>query len=319
LKISAKISSKLAQKHSSLVLNKEYEQSFVSKGEQAIRSSDGRATLRRANHFYSYGKLAEYSHYNFTGIFGSELLRPISAIGHTFNKNFLKMLLSANPEQAIKDIINDLNGKRYLNQRYLLTVQNEVIDDVLNYFRDLKKDLPIHLVLYIFHLQEGFRKYFGHEIHGTRFFVTTYSPYIDDEFIRFILSTPVLSLNKKAIELNFKKDMWNIRLGQLLYIPIIKTNYPALMNFITGRFCTPAQLASRFFPLSIAPAMIPYKLNRMFSSFGTENWINLFIDKHRNLSKLDSDLFVPLAPYDKSAFEDYAKQMSLRYWLNHVS
>jgi len=317
VEIPKSIAKELSLQYQPLYMDDNFLNEYITRTGEAIRCSDGRASLRRANHFYSYRKLSQFSHINFTGLFGSEVLRPISAIGHTFNRNFLNIFLSKEPVEEIKKIYTAEQDKGYLQKQFFAKHEEDFIADTLLYFKELKENLPDYLALYYFHLKEGFIKYFGHEVHGTRFYVTTYSPYIDDEFIEFILKTPVLALNKKSFELNFRKDLWNTRQGQLFYLPIIQKDAPELMKMKTGRLFSPEQLISSLYPLSIIPALIRFRLASAKSrSFGSEDWVKIFNKQNEKLALLSDNVFAVLPKYDKTSFENYAKQMSIRYWID---
>lgn len=297
----------------------DFQRDYLTSAENAIYFSNARATLRRANHFYYYKVLSQFSRYNFTGLYGSELLRPISTIGHMFNENFLKILL--NPSDTnIHDIIENEKQKGYLNPIYVEQNADSVFDHVKQYISCIKQDLPDYLALYNFTLNSGLMKYFGHEIHGARAYLMTLSPYLDDEFIEFIFQTPVLGLDKIALDLGLKQSLSHTRRGQLLYLPIINSNCQKLMYSRTGRFYSPSQLVSPFYPLSILPALLAKrKYKNSLPMLGSEEWISRFINKNLKTLTLDKGMFEDIPTYTKDNFLEYAKNISLRWWMTNVT
>jgi hypothetical protein len=289
---------------------------YIVSAKNGIRFTNGRATLRRANHFFYYKKFCSYSRYNFTGLYGSEILRPISSIGHLYNEKFLKILLNPS-ERTIMDVIENYLNNKYLSAGFISTFKQDVFNSISAYVSEVRCDLPDYLALINFTFTSALMKYFGHEIHGTRGYVYTYSPYIDDEFIEFIMMTPVLELDKKAMEMNLKQHLWNTRRGQLFYLPVIRENFPELMKMKTGRFYSPNQLLSPFYPLSVIPALIKKKKYQKKSSLGSEEWILKFIESFKTTNRKETEWskFISLPGYDKNDFLEYAKYISLKYYL----
>lgn len=296
--------------------DEDFHKDYLTSSEEAIYFSDARATLRRANHFYYYKVLSEYSHYNFTGLYGSEILRPISTIGHMFNDDFLKIFL--NPEKSvIQSVIENEKAKGYYNPAFITQHEDGVIEHISKYIKEVKGDFPNYLALHNFTLNSGLMKYFGHEVHGARAYATTYSPYIDDEFLEFILMTPTMELDRIALELNLKQSFSHTRRGQMLYIPVIKSNCPELMKQKTGRFYNPAQLISPIYPLSVIPALLKKKkYQKRLPLLGSEEWIYKFIANHKYGNDFEPGVFQEMPEYSKANFTEYAKQISLRYWID---
>lgn len=305
--------------HERILLDDSYLKQYEQRASSAVLCSDGRATIRRANHMYAYAKLSKHSHYNITGLFGSELLRPVSAIGHTFNQNYYDIVTADNTGEAIDKVLEKEQTNGFIKATCLTAYRDDVKQHILEEIQETFQGLPKYLGLYYFHLKEGFRRYFGHEIHTTRYYVNTFSPYIDDDFVHFLLKSPVPHLNKLALDNSLKKDVWNTRRGQLFYLPIIRRNYPSLMHLNTGRMYTPAQLGSIFYPLSILPGLIKKRFTSTNgATFRSEEWIRIFIKQHTELLTYESDIFQTLPVYQVSSFSNYAKQLSLRYWINHI-
>jgi len=223
----------------------------------------------------------------------------------------------AETEEFQSDVIENYLNNKYLSAGFISTFKQDVFNSISAYVSEVRCDLPDYLALINFTFTSALMKYFGHEIHGTRGYVYTYSPYIDDEFIEFIMMTPVLELDKKAMEMNLKQHLWNTRRGQLFYLPVIRENFPELMKMKTGRFYSPNQLLSPFYPLSVIPALIKKKKYQKKSSLGSEEWILKFIESFKTTNRKETEWskFISLPGYDKNDFLEYAKYISLKYYL----
>ncbi|MGD0342427.1 MAG: hypothetical protein ABSA76_12055, partial [Bacteroidales bacterium] len=101
LKIPIKIAKKLHFNYKSILLSHDFEEKYDYFAKQAILWSDGRGTIRRANHTYSYSILSKYSRFIITGLMGSELIRPTNAVDHIFNPKFIDAFYSDDPANEI--------------------------------------------------------------------------------------------------------------------------------------------------------------------------------------------------------------------------
>ena len=297
-----------------LFLDKEFEKSYDYFGKQAVMWSGGKGTIRRANHTYGYSRLFKHSHTIITGLFGSELLRPINAVGHIFNQAFIDVIFSDQQKSKLLELFEREEIKGFLGENMLHENKEVFIEKTLIYFSELNKVGEKYLQLYYFSLTEGFRKYFGHEIHGCRAYVNILSPYIDDDFVAFILQTPIPKLNKFA----FKRNPRSLKLGQSFYLPIIENNFSKLMKFPTDRFYSPAQLKSFFYPLSILPGYLKHRKKRKTNdTFNTQRWNNIFIKMNPQITEYFDEYVNSLG--NSLSLEtnqiDIAKQLSLRFWL----
>jgi hypothetical protein len=319
LKIPAKISRRFNFKYKPIFLNADFENEYSYHAKQAVIWSDGRGTIRRANHTYSYSILSKHSRFVITGLMGSELIRPTNAVDHIFNKEFVDTFYSDNQLQEIKNQYEKFVRKGILKDDLLNSSKKLFIKETTNYFASFNLLGEKYKQLYYFALSEGFKKYFGHEIHGSRIFNFIQTPYIDDDFVDFLLMTPVPLLNKNAFERNPK----TLRLGQLFYIPILKSNFPALLEIRTGRFYKPSALTSFLYPVSVFPALILKKLNQMFKkndTFNTSRWNKVFMEENSSLTSLDTNIFNPLTTkiITSNRDIDISKFISIRFWLEEV-
>ncbi len=319
------ISSKTGINYTSILLNEDFEKKYDYFAKQSIYWSSGKATIRRANHNYSYSILSKHSSQVVTGLYGSELIRPVNALGHIYNKEFIDVLYSENQIQTIKDVYKAEKNKLFIKDEFLTQFEDSFLSETVVFFNSLKFLGPVYKQLYFFALNEGFRKYFGHELNASRIYVKVDSPYIDDDFVEFILKTPIPALNLHA----FKRNIKTLKLGQSFYLPIIESNFKKLMKIKTGRYYTPQNLNSKLFPLSVLPGMIRKKIHQLKSNdtFNDKKWNNQLYNSNRELCQFENEYFntfdnvkdnIP-ANYENNQQTNWnmylAKHFSLRFWL----
>lgn len=319
LKIPSKIAAKLGFNYKPVLLNRDFEKKYEYYAKQAVLWSDGRGTIRRANHTYGYSILSDYSRLNLTGLIGSELIRPINAVGHIFNAEFVEAFYSENPEKLIELQLDKLTSYKLINEDIIYENRIKYLSETVEYFRSFNLIGEKYKQLYYFALTEGFKKYFGHEIHGCRMYNFIQTPYVDDDFIDFILKSPVPALNIVA----FRRNPKSLRLGQLFYIPILKKNKPILLRIVTGRFYKPSSLTSIFYPLSVLPGYLKKLLRQWMKkndTFDTPLWNDLFINDNKDLLAKGNKIFLPIneAEFGKYRDIEIAKFLSVRYWLNEI-
>lgn len=323
IRIPEMISDKLNINYRPIYLEEEFEENVDYFAKQALMWSGGTGTVRRANHTFGYSKLFGHSNLNITGLFGSEIIRPTNAVGHIFNRNFVRVLFSENIPDELNKLYNCEIMFGFLKENLLKKEKNNFMDRAVDYFNELKDKREKYQQLYYFSFNEGFSKYFGHEITGCRQYLNIVSPYIDDDFVEFIFRTPIPQLNEYA----FKRNFDSLKKGQLFYLPIIKKNYPPLMKIKTGRNYTPAQLISVLYPVNIIPGYIRKEFRKKRNdTFNTKKWNNILF-KDLETVKYDDDIFNSMVSlmnsvprnYENSLEENWdnklAKQYSLKYWI----
>jgi hypothetical protein len=319
LKVPLKISKKLHFNYKPILLGHDFEEKYDYYAKQAVLWSDGRATIRRANHSYSYSILSKYSRFNLTGLMGSELIRPTNAVDHIFNQEFIDSFYSDKPLDEIKMHFLNFSKRKILKDTILIGNEDRFINETANYFKNFISVGEKYKQLYYFALTEGFRKYFGHEIHGNRIYNSIQSPYIDDDFVDFLLRTPIPFLNINA----FKRDSRTLRLGQLFYIPILKHNCPPLLEIRTGRYYKPSSLTSPLYPFSILTGLVLKKFKQKIKgndTFNITRWNKIFIKENQNLISFNTDFFNPLSDEVLLSIRDIdlSKIISIRFWMNEL-
>lgn len=319
LKIPKEISCKIGINYAPIPLNEDFEATYDYYAKQAIFWSDGRGTNRRANHTYSYSELSKHSNYVLTGLIGSELIRPTNAVDHIFNQDFVDTFYSEDPLRIINAQLKQFKKQRILKNNWIRIAEEEYLTETNDYFESYHSINEKYKQLYYFALIEGFRKYFGHEIHGCRMYNFIMTPYIDDDFVDFLLSTPIPALNIKAFQRNPK----TLRLGQMFYLPVLKKNKPELLRIRTGRFYKPSDLSSITYPLSILPGYFRKYLKQRIKpndTFNTHKWNTSFQNENSDLLSLDSRVFEPLNLELIRHLKDteVSKYLSIRLYLQYM-
>lgn len=303
-------------KYRHIPLNETFENEFDFYAKQAVIWSNGQGTILRANHTYGFNILKNHSRKVITGLFGSELLRPANAVGHVYNQVFIDVLVSKNQKEKLVDVFEKEKSKMLMNSGFYQSVKDAFVEDSLDYFKSLNSIGDIGKQLHFFSLKEGFRKYFGHEINSSRQHVRICSPYIDDDFVKFILQTPVPKLNKFA----FKRNPKSLRFGQLFYLPIIRKNYMQLLDIPTGRLYSPRHLESKFYPFSILPFYLKKRLfkSKANDTFNSEKWVKQFALQNKPLLN-ENYIFADIRnSMDTVNYSSLAKTMTLRFWFKSL-
>lgn len=303
-----------------VLLDASFEKEYEYFALQALFWSDGRAPFSRANHTYGYNKLSAFSDKVITGLFGSELIKPANVYGITYNRNFITVLYADNQEEAVSNLLKTEQKRGILREGYVRKHTDAVLEHILPLFEKLKEVEPKYLQPYCFNLMEGFRKYFGHEIHTCRLYGHIRSPYIDEDLVRAIILSSLPDLNIYA----FKRKLISRKKAQLFYTYLIKKNNGALLNFITNRMYKPTQLESQLFPVNVFPNYlylgVKYRLlaGRVFDN---KRWSQPLCKKTLKLLSSENEIFTGASGCMRQwKGDDYSlKLFSLGYWIDKLT
>jgi hypothetical protein len=276
---------------------------------QLLYFSDGTGNLKRCNQMYTQSVLSEHSNLCITGCMGSELLRPNNMMSTNIMPNMANLVYRDKPDiKRIADVM--LDCPELLQKDLFLKHKQDVIEHIYNQINSVMLYNQAYLNLYHYTIRYSLWKFFGQEFHASRIYSTLLSPFIDDDFVEFILKTPVPSLNKNA----FQRNASDLRKGQLFYTPILKQNLYALMNIETGRGYTPGQLESSLFPLNI---IVPYALRRFRNAvfnrkaaFDSAEWNKISYRAHPEVFERSDDYFMKL---NSNSVRD--SDYSLKKWI----
>lgn len=207
-----------------IYLEQDFLDQYYENSVRAAYFSNGTAPIGFCNIPYAYRKLRSYSQSIITGLFGSEILRPLHNVGIMVNDNSFELFLRIDYRKVSEELIKHLVSKGMMNEEKANSVMTELIEYLEQNFFEKYKDYDKESRFFFFIIQEGIRKYFSQEILMERVYVTTYFPYFDFDLIDLIYQTPWAGMYNGFLgNSKFKR-----RKGQLLYAHIIKKYKPEL-------------------------------------------------------------------------------------------
>jgi hypothetical protein len=281
-----KISKKLNFNYTPIYLDSTFEDQYEQCAAEAVEFSNGTAPIMRANYPFAYKQLCDYSDLIITGLFGSEILRPIHNLGVMINNQSESIFLDPDFAETIKKIVSQAKNKNYLNPEIIESSIDLLIKEFRADYFDKYKNYDEVTRFFFFIIQEGIRKYFMQEIQIERAYVTTRFPYLDDDLIELIYKTTFAGMYNGFLGKNKVKR----RKGQLLYAHIIQKYKPELGKLKLDRGYTSDDLLKPF-PLNyLFLAKGVYKANRYVKRFGndtfsSEKWTKQTIENILNETK----------------------------------
>ena len=111
-----------------IYLDEQYEQQYDQCAFEAIEFSNGTAPIMRANYPYAYKQLCNFSNITITGLFGSEILRPLHNLGIQINNHSESIFLDEDYKVSILNSIQNLNRKKYLQADILNSSTEKIIE-----------------------------------------------------------------------------------------------------------------------------------------------------------------------------------------------
>lgn len=274
LEVPKDIASKTGINYRPVVLDKSFLDSYYQNTIKSTYFSNGTAPVGFCNIPYAFSQLAGYSDTILTGLFGSEILRPLHNNGIQVNDNSFAIFLSETYRENIKKALKTGKEKEIITSY----ISDEIGDKLADYFQDKYfnkySDFDQVTTFFFFIIQEGIRKYFSQEISIERVYVNTRIPYFDIDMVELIYKTPWAGMYNGFLgESKFKR-----RRGQLLYSHIIKKYYPKLGKIVLDRGYTPNDLLILFPFNYIKIAIGVIKAKKYMSkkggndTFKTEEW-----------------------------------------------
>ena len=150
--------------------------------------SEGATGALRAHYLYAFQKIStQYSNIFLTGIVGSELLRPVHNIGDIYHPNIKPLLLADNIEEALEKLLSNSNPPEFFNSDFLGDYKNHIRESIHNTLIEPYKDLTQGERFLCFNITEVLRKYFGTELIVENNIGVVRPPFMDYEFIDFII------------------------------------------------------------------------------------------------------------------------------------
>lgn len=320
--IPMEIAQRLKINYKPIYLNKDFEEQYEDCALRSLFYSDGTAPILRANYPYAYQQLKEFSNTAITGLFGSEILRPIYNLGILFNDNSERLFMGKDFDKDLKYSFEYEKKHGYLKTQLFEECYEEIRNFIWkNYFVPYK-DIDKLTSFFFFFIGEGIRKYFMQEIRIERVFINTRFPYFDFDFVQLMYRTPFAGMYNGAL----KKSAIKRRRAQLLYAYVINQYKPILSAIITDRGYKPKDLLSPISYIKIMPGYIRTQLyNRKIGNdtFNSERWTDILFSKKIELMKKETEIFpgTLLEKYeDKENLKEnyyFSRVFSLKYWLEN--
>lgn len=236
------IAIKLDIPYKPIYCDEKFEKVYIDMGLMVTEFSNGTAPFTQAVLPYAYKNLQNFSDIALTGLFGSEVLRPIHNLGIIINDYSERIFLGPDPKNELKKVLKDLMKINFLNEKIIVNAQDELLDHFYSNYIERFNVFDRITRFFMFIIEEGIRKYFSQEIQAERVFITTRFPYWDDDFIDLIYKTPFAGLYNGFLG----KSMFKRRKGQLLYAYILKKYNPQLANIQLDRGYKPNDLLKPF-------------------------------------------------------------------------
>lgn len=295
VEVARSIAQKLGLSYSAILLNNDMLDKYCYYAAQHIYWTDGLGSINRTNQMYSHWLLSQYSRDVMTGYFGSELFRPMGRHNIMISETFVDTYLNPDRKSAIRKALLDMEGSSPFTKGFIAKHLEETIEDTFSYFgeMDVTPEKGHNLLIYL--IKTGFWKFFGQEFHAQRIHNRIQSPYMDDDFIDFLLKTPVWSIHRKA----YRFDPRSMLRGQAFYLPILKANSTLLMNHPTNRGFSPSDFESWLFPLNVAIKHHFHKkklLKRNILGFNSRDWNKLVYASDPDTISRKGEIFDILTP-----------------------
>jgi asparagine synthetase B (glutamine-hydrolysing) len=304
-------------------LDRDFEEHYEQCAMKALFYSDGTAPLLRANYPYAYARLKDVARVAVTGLFGSEILRPIHNLGVFFNDNSERLFMGRNFERDMRHVFEHEKQHGYLRPELFNECYGYIKENVWKNYFEPYRDIDTLTRFFFFFIGEGVRKYFMQEIRIERVYVVTRFPYFDFDLVDLMYKTPFAGMYNGAL----KKSAIKRRRSQLLYAYVMHKYQPLLGEIVTDRGYKPKDLLSRFSYFKVIPRYLrtQWHTRRVGDdTFNSEQWTDIVFSKNRELMETQTDIFpgTLLAKYDSKVNipENYyfSRMFSLKYWLEKM-
>ncbi|EMS77666.1 putative asparagine synthetase AsnA [Desulfotignum phosphitoxidans DSM 13687] len=251
IRVPQKVAERLNLTYEPIYLDDMFIEQYDELSAQASYFSNGTAPVGFADKPFAYSRLNQYSDTIITGLFGSEVLRPLHNNKIQVNDQSFAIFLEPDLKDGIKKAVNNLEGFTFSDFN-LHDYEEELYFYLKENFFDKYENYDPVTRFFFFIIQEGLRKYFSQEISIERVYLTTKFPYFDMDVVELIYQTTWAGMYNGFLgESKFKR-----RKGQLLYAHIMKKYCPEIMNIEMDRGYTPGAL------------LYPFPLNYLVIAWG---------------------------------------------------
>ncbi len=326
IKIAREVAAKLNIRHEIIELEEEYEREYLHNADEVLLISDGFAPFMRCNYYYAHKKLSQFSRECITGMYGSEIIRPMHVMADdvSLTTETVKAFLSPDVKKELEKLFLNHKHHGFFNPEIFT---NELCDELINfintqYLRNWQ-ELPKEIALYNFYLNEGMRKFFMEILRIDKFFINHHIPYLDLDFFELIIPSAYAGIHNNA----FKENPYYRRKGQFLYMDVIE-RFNKQLNYIkVDRGYYPYQLRGGLSWFSVGVGFIlGKKLRKVIKgndTFNTKVWRNNVYEKNiQFLKKKDSIFNMELFNKFQSGYHlltrnehVYARHYSIKRWM----
>jgi hypothetical protein len=236
------IADKTGIQYQPILLGQDFIDSYHDNTIKASYFSNGTAPVGFSNIPYAYEKLSSFSDTIMTGLFGSEILRPLHNNGIQINDQSFGIFSEDDYEKGVLKAIQRTSDVSLCGRDLLSDCRDELVTFIRKRYFDKYREYDKTTRFFFFIIQEGIRKYFSQEISIERVYVTTRFPYFDTDLVDLIYRTPWAGMYNGFLgESKFKR-----RKGQLLYAHVIRKYKPELGRIVLDRGYAPDDLLLPF-------------------------------------------------------------------------
>jgi hypothetical protein len=320
VRVPMNIAERIGIQYRPIYLDRAFEKEYEDCALRSLFYSDGTAPVLRANYPFAYQRLSEFSDTAVTGLFGSEVLRPIRNLGIELNDNIEHLFLSDDFDRALRNILEREKEREYF-QPILFSECSEELREYM-WARYVKPYANVSNLVrfFFFFIEEGIRKYFMQEIRIERVYVTTRFPYLDFDMLWLLFKTPFAGLYNGAL----RQSPLGRRRAQSLYAHIIGKHKPELGDIMADRGYKPNDLLSPLWFLKILPGYLKTKMyyrKKGNDTFDAERWTDIVFSKNTALMSKETDMFPGKMARKYANGENlidnyyFSRVFSLKYWL----
>jgi asparagine synthetase B (glutamine-hydrolysing) len=292
INIPQEIALRLNLNYQSILLDQTFDEEYEVNAVDSIEFSNGTAPITRAPLPFTYKKLRNVSELLLTGLFGSEILRPLNGI--LLNNSSEKIFLGENVFESLKRELKIIKEKGYLYDNIYNNSKDLLINHLKINFLEKYKNYDKLTRFFFFIIQEGIRKFFMQEMQIDRVFVTTRCPYSDDDFLELIYQTVFSGLHISVVNKNKINSMIQRYKCQHIYGHLIHRYSPLLCEIYLShgtRFIN-NNLPSPFYFINFITGQLLLKLynrkNKTNDTFDSSRWTSKMFE-----AILSEDLIYP--------------------------
>ena len=322
IQIPIDISKRLGIDYTPVYLDEEFKENYEKYALEALEASDGTASISRANFVYAFKKLCKVARVNITGLFGSEVIKPLHKANELVSQETIDLFTASDSDAAFRKAIQKIKETGYIKPDVVDRYSGEINGIFRDVYIDKLKALGGVERFYIFLLEESARKYFIQEIRTEKSYVDTRTPYLDEDFLELIFRTPFAGAYKGAL----KKNPFLRRRSQEFYARIIQRTEPVLGEVLTDRSYAPNDLLLPFIirELKIGPMHLGERLKRHLGGNDTfsSEWPKNMVKKYVYRVGKEDDFFTGKLIDDHRGqtqpkeIDRFYSMFSLRLWLH---